>query len=73
MACIEPDGSLTLTGQRLLEEIAKEPLTPKEIAAVLEEPIFKMRARIREMVEADLIEENDGAYSITEKGTGMVA
>ena len=72
MACIEPDGSLTLTGQRLLEEVAKQPLTPQEIARLLEEPIFKMRARIREMVEAELIEEEDGAYSVTEKGRGMV-
>ena len=72
MACIEPDGSLTLTGQRLLQEIAENPMTPQEIASTLEEPIFKMRARIREMVEADLIEEKDGEYSATEKGKGMV-
>lgn len=72
MACIEPDGSLTPAGQLLLEEIARKPMTPQEIAATMGDPMFLIRSRIRDMVEADLIEENDGVYSATEKGRGMV-
>ena len=72
MACIDPDGTLTAAGRRLLEGLAQEPLTPEGIAQSMGEPLFKVRARIRDMVEAGLIEEADGKYAATEKGLGMV-
>ncbi|MFC1662271.1 hypothetical protein ACFL3S_12610 [Gemmatimonadota bacterium] len=72
MACIDSDGTLTAAGRQLLEGLAQESLSPEGIAQAMGEPIFKVRGRIREMVQADLIEEKDGAYAATEKGLGMI-
>jgi predicted transcriptional regulator len=72
MACIDSDGTLTATGRALLQGLADQPLTAEGIAQAMEEPLFKVRGRIREMVQADLIEERDGAYAATEKGLGMI-
>ena len=35
MACIDPDGTLTITGKFLLKELDKEPLPPQEIAKAM--------------------------------------
>jgi len=68
MACIDPDGTLTITGKFLLKELDKEPLPPQEIAKAIGEPVFKVRGSLRELKEADLIEEKDGLFHITELG-----
>lgn len=68
MACIDPDGTLTITGKFLLKELDKEPLPPQEIAKAIGEPVFKVRGSLRELKEADLIVEKDGLFHITELG-----
>jgi hypothetical protein len=72
VACIDPDGSLTNSGRRILEFLAKEPLPPDALAQATGEPLFQVRGRIREMVEAELIAEVEGNYAATEKGLGMI-
>ena len=68
MACIDPDGTLTITGKFLLKELDKEPLPPQDIAKAIGEPVFKARGSLREPKEADLIVEKDGLFHITELG-----
>jgi predicted transcriptional regulator len=68
MACIDPDGTLTITGRFLLKELAKQPLRPEDIAKALGEPLFKIRGNLREIMEAGLIEEEDGLFRLTEAG-----
>ena len=68
MACIDADGTLTLTAKFLLKELDKQPLPPQEIAKAIGEPVFKVRGRLRELVGAGFIEEQGGDFCITEVG-----
>lgn len=68
MACIDADGTLTLTGKFLLKELDKTPLSPQEIAKAIGEPVFKVRGSLRELDGAGFIKENDGIFQITEEG-----
>jgi predicted transcriptional regulator len=72
MACIDPDGTLTITGKFLLKSLADAPLPPEEIARRLGEPLFKVRGNLREMREAGLIDEEDGNFHLTEEGRGKL-
>ena len=72
MACIEPDGSLTVAGTALVNALAAEPLTPQEIAQSLSEPIFKVRGNLRELTDAGLIEEKDGSFTLTDEGRSRI-
>ena len=68
MACIDPDGYLTVTATFLLKSLAQQPLPPEEIAKRMGEPLFKTRGNLREVAEAGLIEEKEGLYQLTEAG-----
>jgi predicted transcriptional regulator len=67
MACISADGSLTASAHALLA-IITEPLSAEQVAAKLGQPLFKIRASLREMVSAGLIQQEGDTYVITEKG-----
>ena len=67
MACISADGSLTASAYALLA-IITEPLSAEQVAAKLGQPLFKIRASLREMVAAELIQQEGDNYIITEKG-----
>ncbi len=72
MACIDPDGSLTITATFLLKSLAEQPLSPEEIAKRLGEPLFRVRGNLRELREAGLIEEEGGVFHLTEEGRGRL-
>ena len=67
MACVNPDGTLSESARALLNAI-QTPLTPEEISKQVGQPLFKVRSSIREMVQAELIEEKEGKFIIAEKG-----
>ena len=67
MACVNPDGTVSPSARALLE-IAGEPLTPAEIAGKIGRPLFQVRSSIRELVEAGLLREEEGKYSVTRRG-----
>jgi predicted transcriptional regulator len=67
MACIKPDGTLTPSAKSLLG-ILSEPLGPEEIAVRLNQPLFKVRGILREMVNAGLAAGEGEKYSVTLKG-----
>lgn len=68
MACIDPDGTLTITAKFLLKSLDQEPLPPEAIAKALSEPIFRVRGNLRELSQAGFIEEVDGLYHLTDEG-----
>jgi predicted transcriptional regulator len=68
MACIDPDGTLTVTGKFLLMSLADGPLPAEEIAANLKIPLFRARGSIREMAEAGVIREEGGLFHLTDEG-----
>ena len=72
MACIDSDGTLTPTGISLLEALAEEPMPPEDIAKHVGEPIFRVRGSLRELAGADLVEEREGLYSLTEEGKSRI-
>jgi predicted transcriptional regulator len=72
MACIDADGTLTITAKFLLKSLAESPLPPEEIARALGEPLFKVRGNLREMREAGLIDEEGGRFFLTEEGKGKL-
>ena len=70
MACVNPDGSLTESGRNLLTVLA-EPLNPEEISRKTGQPLFKVRSSLREMVDAALITEEGGRYTVTAAGQNL--
>jgi predicted transcriptional regulator len=67
MACVKPDGSLTETAKVLLRQL-ENPLTAEEIAPRINQPLFKVRSVMRELVGNGLTMETDGKFQITSKG-----
>ena len=62
MACVKPDGSLTETAKILLRQL-DNPLTAEEIASRINQPFFKVRSVMRELVGNGLALETDGKIS----------
>ena len=67
MACVKPDGSLTETAKVLLRQL-ENPLKVEEIAPRINQPLFKVRSVMRELVGNGLAMETDGKFQITSKG-----
>lgn len=55
MACINPDGTLSTVARGLLE-LLETPHTPEASATILALPLFRIRASVRELHRAQLIE-----------------
>jgi predicted transcriptional regulator len=69
--CIGADGTLTESAKALLK-LLEQPATPEEIATRLGHPLFLVRASLRELVGADLVEAEAGKYQITQSGRKKV-
>ena len=67
MACINADGTLTLAGRDVLEAL-DEPRTVEEIREVARQPVYRVRASLREMEKMGLITVDGDRYSINEAG-----
>ena len=65
--CVNPEGSLTFSAKELLKILAT-PLDEMEISSMLSKPLFKIRSILREMIGANLIEQKEGKFVITEEG-----
>jgi predicted transcriptional regulator len=72
MACINSDGSLTLVARDVLQAL-DQPRSVEEIHAVARQPVYRVRASLREMGELGLLTETDGRYSITEAGRALLS
>ncbi len=67
MGCVNADGTLVASAQALIEALA-EPQTAEQVAPAVGQPLFKVRAGLRELAQAGLIEANGESYRLTETG-----
>lgn len=70
MACIKPDGSLSLVAIDVLRAMGEELIMPEAIAEQAGHPLFKVRSTIRELRIAGLVEKpgDDKLYRVTPAG-----
>jgi len=67
MACVNPDGTLTPSAKAMLFALSS-PLALEEVATSTGLPLFRIRSSIREMLEAGLVEKEEGKYAATKLG-----
>lgn len=67
MACINPDGTLTPTAQAVISALITYS-SAVDIGRATGLPIYRVRATIRELIEARLVLETDGSCQLTELG-----
>ncbi len=72
MACLTSDGTLTGAALDLLD-LLSQPLLPDDIARQLARPLFQVRASLRELADAGLVERFGDAYLTTEIGRRRAA
>jgi predicted transcriptional regulator len=70
MACVNPDGTLSIAAKGLLKILAPGPLTDQEIAMKLGQPVPQVKSNLKEMIEAFLVKEEGGKYALTDIGKG---
>ena len=70
MACVTSDGSLTPVAAHVLGALASAdaPGTAEAIARAAVLPVYRVRAALRELQQAGLIEEIDGTRRLTPSG-----
>lgn len=67
MACINPDGTLSVVAHRVLSALTR-PLSAEALATASGFPLYRVRGTLRETGAAGLIELVDGGYRLTDKG-----
>jgi predicted transcriptional regulator len=67
MACIAPDGALTPQAKVVLGAMVA-PAHLEDVARQTGLPLFRIRASVRELAQAGLLEESGGAYRVTAAG-----
>jgi len=67
MACINPDGTLSVVAHRVLSALTR-PLAPEALAQEAGVPLYRVRGTLRETGAAGLIEQVEGGYLLTDKG-----
>jgi predicted transcriptional regulator len=70
MACVNPDGSLSMAAKGILKILAATPLSDNEIAMKLGQPVAVVGANLKEMIEALLVKEEGGKFGLTDIGRG---
>ncbi len=71
MACISSQGELSESARKMLAAMDAS-ATPEDVASRTELPLFRVRAGLREMAEAGLVELNEEAYSPTQLGRSLL-
>ena len=77
MACINPDGSLTPSGRRMLIALpgpeSPEPMTIDALSTKAGVPLYRARASIREFLGAGLVSEESFLYRRTAAAEDVLA
>jgi len=71
MACVNDDGSVSESGRVMLEALLT-PTTAETLAKATGLPLFRIRSGLREMAQAGLVVELEGAYHRTERGGALL-
>lgn len=72
MACISPDGKPTESGTKMLRALKSGLGTAEEIAKDAGLPLFRVRSGLRELTQAELVNQKDDEYEITDKGAELI-
>jgi predicted transcriptional regulator len=70
MACVNADGTVTESGRAMLLGL-KVPATAEALASTTGLPLFRIRSGLRDMAQAGLVVELEGAYRVTERGEAL--
>jgi DNA-binding IclR family transcriptional regulator len=73
MPCVSPDGKPTKSGIATLSAIKNGALTPEAVSEKTGQPLFKVRSGLRELVKAELAEQEDQNYKVTPKAEQLLA
>ena len=71
MPCVKPDGTLEPMALAIIRVLGT-PHTAEEICDYLRLPLYRVRSTVRELVEASLVAETDGQFSLTGAGAERV-
>jgi len=72
MACISPDGKPTESGAKMLRSLKSGLGSPEEIAKDAGLPLFRVRSGLRELAQAELVNQKDDRYELAEKGAELI-
>ena len=72
MPCISADGKPTATGMATLKSLKDGPLTPEEVAGKTGQPLFKVRSGLRELKNAEFVEEAAEKYTLSSNGSKAI-
>jgi len=72
MACISPDGKPTESGSKMLGALRSGLGSPEEIARETGLPLFRARSGLRELTQAELANQKNDKYQITDKGSTLL-
>jgi len=70
MPCVNADGTVTESGRAILLGL-KEAKTAEALAGATGLPLFRVRSGLREMAQAGLVVDLEGAYRVTERGQAL--
>jgi DNA-binding IclR family transcriptional regulator len=72
MACVNPDGTLSVSAQTVINAL-QQPLTVPALAQTVNLPVYRLRSSLRELVEVGFVTEENGTYRLTPQGQQKVA
>ena len=72
MPCIRPDGSLTLAARDVMSAMS-QPRPVDDIRELSRQPLYRVRASLRELGDAGLIEAQDERWVLTDAGRTALA
>ena len=67
MPCVNADGTLTKTAEKILQAL-QTPSSDAEIAEKIGFPVFMVRGSLRQLLAEGFISEVDGQYASTDLG-----
>lgn len=67
MACVNPDGTLSVTAKSILSALSN-PLTIQDLAAETRQPVFVIRSALRELGNAGFVEPQDEKFILSAQG-----
>lgn len=72
MACIDPEGNVSVVAHQVLTALGKGADLPGA-AREANVPLYRVRASVRELVEAGLVTHDDGVYTLTPAARALIA
>jgi len=71
MPCIDASGQVSESGKKILAAMAN-PVTLEEVAQQTGLPLYQVRSAAREILQAKLVEEKNGVYTVTAAGRSLL-